>query len=75
MAADMVLRYPGYVPVGSRWYKEWQTLAIKSTTEKGRTATRIRWIAFGPSTIPYTEEDFKSTESEYWINEHPDQRR
>ena len=34
MADDMVLRYPGYVSVGSRRYNEWHTLAFKATTER-----------------------------------------
>ena len=33
MAADMVPRYPGYVPAGSRRYDEWKTLAFETKTE------------------------------------------
>ena len=34
MAADMIPRSPGYVSVGSRRYKEWQTLAFEATTDR-----------------------------------------
>ena len=33
MAADMVPRYPGYVPAESRRYDEWKTLAFETKTE------------------------------------------
>ena len=34
MAADMIPRSPGYVSVGSRRYKVWQTLAFEATTDR-----------------------------------------
>ena len=33
MTEDMTPRSQGYLPVGSRWYKEWQTLDFEATTD------------------------------------------